>query len=135
MLNNKKQNGRSRRIPAAPKGMTEGTGKKKRPKSVGEILDTLKKTTQLGQHLEHAEIWSRWPELAGQRLCGHGHPVTIKDNTLHIDAESAVWVHRFGLSKWGIIKRINAMAGKELVSDIYVRLAPDTTPSSPQDDV
>lgn len=107
--------------------------KRSKPTHIGDVLAKLKKTTELAKQLEHARIWSRWPELAGRRLCAHGHPRTVKDNTLIIEAESPVWVHRFTLAKWHIVKRINRMAGKELVSDIFVQLEPDKAPSPPQD--
>jgi len=103
------------------------------PESVGKILDNLKRTTKLGKQLEQAQIWERWPEIAGERCCTHGQPQRIKDGTLHIAADSAVWMHRFAYIKWDIIKRVNRMAGQELISDIFLELASDESPQPPQD--
>ena len=99
--------------------------KRKYPTKVGDVLTDLKQVTPLGKQLELAQIWERWPELAGPHLCDHGRPETVKGNVLHIEADSPVWMHKFAYRKWDLIKRINRMAGCELVSDIFVALRPD----------
>lgn len=95
------------------------------PTEVGKILDDLKKTTGLGQQLDQARIWDRWSDLAGLHLAAHGQPKTIRDSTLYVEADSPVWMHRFALRKWSILKRINRLAGRELVSDLFVVLKAD----------
>ena len=99
--------------------------KKHDPKGVGDILEGMKESTALGRQLDQAAIWRRWPEIVGQELSPHGRPQTIKDNQLRIEVDSAVWMHKFSFHKWAIIKRINRMAGKELVSDIFLVLLED----------
>ena len=96
---------------------------------VGDILASLTKKTPLGKRLKEAQIWQQWPSLAGPRLCTHGHPVTVKDRTLHIEAYSPVWVNKFAYHKWDIIGRVNRMAGQELISEIYVTLEQDKVES------
>ncbi len=94
-------------------------------KSVGDILGQLKKNSSLGQQLEQAQIWERWPELAGPRLAAYGKPHHIRNGVLTVEAENPVWMHRFAYHKWKIIRRINRLAQRELVHDIFVRLAED----------
>jgi len=103
------------------------------PAGIGDILASMKTKTRLGKQLNQAQIWERWPELAGQYLCGHGHPKTVKDGTLYIEAYSAVWMNKFAYHKWDIIKRINAMSRQELVSDIFILLS-DDAPAGPSQD-
>lgn len=107
--------------------------KKKTPIGVSEILEGIKQSTQLGRQLQQAKIWERWPEVAGAGLCAHGQPKSIRDKRLTVEAESPVWMHRFAMRKWDLIKRINAMAGEELVSDIFVVLREDEPPAPPSD--
>jgi len=97
--------------------------RKRRVSTVGEIIETLKKTTKLGENLEQAQIWEHWPEIAGAYLSAHGRPYAVKDGQLRIAADSAVSMHRFSYRKWDIIKRVNRMAGKELIHDVFVLLA------------
>jgi predicted nucleic acid-binding Zn ribbon protein len=105
---------------------------KKRPRSeptgIGDILSSLKRETALGEQLEIARIWDEWPALAG-KLAYHGKPVTVKDGTLYIEADSTVWMHKFAYRKWGLMMRINKLAQRELVSDIFIKLAPDAPES------
>ncbi|GMW00441.1 MAG: hypothetical protein AMXMBFR84_15780 [Candidatus Hydrogenedentota bacterium] len=107
---------------------------KKAPKHVGDILDKLKKSTALGENLEQARIWERWPELAGARLAPHGQPRSVRDKTLYVDAESPVWANRFAYAKWDIIRRVNRLAGRELINEVFVALiAEEDTPPAQHD--
>ncbi len=98
---------------------------KSHPTSVASILDSLKATTALGTQLEQARIWEEWPALAGARLSPHGFPVTVKDGTLYIEADNTVAMHQFAYQKWKLIQRINRLAQKELISDIFILLQPE----------
>jgi len=89
---------------------------------VGDILAKLKETTKLGTQLEQAQIWEQWPEIVGNYLANHGKPRAIRNDTLIIEAESSVWMHKFAYKKWDILKHINRLAGHELVSDVFVLL-------------
>ncbi|MBM3290967.1 MAG: DUF721 domain-containing protein, partial [Candidatus Hydrogenedentes bacterium] len=115
---------KSQTVPAKrkPRSVSRETSK---PTGVGDILASMKKSTALGKRLKEAQIWQQWPGLAGKRLCTHGHPVVVKDKTLHVEAYSPVWVSKFAYHKWEIIGRVNRMAGQELISDIFVTLAED----------
>ena len=99
--------------------------KRTKLEGVGDILAKMKKTTELGKHLEHAEIWEHWPEIVGETVAKHARPRGIKDRELRIEADSAVWMHKINYRKWQILKKINRMAQKELVSDIYIVLLAD----------
>ncbi len=105
------------------------------PKSVHAILNKMVQTTVLGKQLAYAEIWNRWPEVAGPHLFEHGRPKTVKDGTLYIVAESPVWMHRFAFQKWTLIRRINRLAGAELVSDAFILLQADEETLKSQDNV
>lgn len=105
--------------------------RKKEPAKLGDILSSLTKTTNLGKQLEQAEIWEHWPELAGSYLAEHGRPARIKDNVLHIEVDSPVWMHKYAFRKWDIIKRVNLMARCELVSDLFLALEPEKEEESP----
>lgn len=109
-----------------PKRAASPTGpKRNKPEGVGDILSGLIKTTDLGKHLEHAEIWKHWPEIVGEITAQHARPKGIKELQLRIECDSAVWMHKINYRKWQIMKKINRLAGKELVSDIYIVLLGD----------
>lgn len=109
--------------------MNEGSSKRHEGlTAVGDILARLKATGTLGKQLELAQIWEYWTDLAGEQLSQHGQPYTVKDGQLRVRADSAVWMHKFGYQKWRIIRRINHMARKELIHDLFVTLNPDEEP-------
>lgn len=104
------------------------------PTGVGDILGHLRETTGLGRQLEQAQIWEAWPQIVGKSMAPHGRPVTVKERTLYVEAESPVWMHRFAYCKWDIIKHINGLAKKELVSDVFITLADDDDANSSRSD-
>jgi predicted nucleic acid-binding Zn ribbon protein len=106
---------------------------KRDPTGVGDILSKLKQKTSLGKQLDQAKIWEHWPELAGDPLWMHGRPRAVKKMRLYVEVESPVWMHQYALKKWGVIRRINRLAGYELVSDIYVELMKEGSPGEAQD--
>ena len=102
-----------------------GGTRRNKIEGVGDILAGLIKTTDLGKHLEHAEIWENWPEIVGEITAKHTRPQGIKEGQLRIEADSAVWMHKINYRKWQVLKKINRLAKKELVSDMYIVLLPD----------
>ncbi len=109
--------------------------KKNKPESIASILKTLKAGTKLGEQLEQAVIWQNWGELAGKKISEHAIPTTIRDNVLVIEVDSNVWMHKFAYKKWAFIERVNKMARRELISDIYLILSEDIKGPDPQDNV
>ena len=113
--------------PRKPKAKKKHPAKHRRhgkPKltAVGDILQDLVKDTPLGESLEQARIWEQWEIIAGPRLAEHGRPVAIQDKKLRIEVDSTVWMNRYAFGKWGIIRRANGIAKKELVNDIFLLL-------------
>ena len=103
--------------------------RRRRPESLGDILAGARQTTPVGVALQYAQIWDHWGELVGPHLSEHGRPRGIReDGALVIEAESAVWVHRFTGEKWDLFHRINLMAGHQLISEIFVTLANEIPP-------
>ena len=96
------------------------------PKPVGDILAELVKTTDLGKKLQQARIWDQWERIAGKNLAKHGRPHAIRDATLIVEVDSTVWMNRYAYQKWSILRRANRMAKRELVSDIFITLTPDS---------
>jgi len=105
--------------------------KKRGIESVGDVLAKLSRTTRLGRQIEEAHIWEWWPEIVGPILAEHGRPHAIRDGSLTIEVDSAVWMNKYAYHKWDILKRINQRARRELISDIFLLLTPDEEPLSP----
>lgn len=96
--------------------------RKNDPVSAAEIVASLVKQTTLGKTLEQAQIWEKWEEIVGPKMAPHCRPVWIRDNTLRIEADSSVNMHKLAYRQWDIVKRINRIAKKELVGDVFIVL-------------
>lgn len=105
--------------------LKEAALKKNEPTHIGEILKELTKHTALGTHLEHARIWERWPELAGMPLAAHVRPKSVAEKVLRVECDSAVWMNYCIHEKARIVRNINRMARKKLITDLFVVLAAD----------
>jgi predicted nucleic acid-binding Zn ribbon protein len=92
------------------------------PVGVGEVLRTLKTTTKLGRRLLEAQIWERWPEVAGRTLCTHGHPHSVRGRKLYIEAYSTVWMNRFMYQREEIVERIRKLTGVKWIDEVFILL-------------
>lgn len=101
----------------------------KEPEGIGDILSKLVKKPTLSKAMLQARIWEEWEQLAGPVLSLHGKPHKIKDGMLTIFVDSPVWMNKFAYRKWEIIQRINRLSRRELVSDLFLELAPDEDPT------
>ncbi|MCX5772414.1 MAG: DUF721 domain-containing protein [Candidatus Hydrogenedentes bacterium] len=99
--------------------------RKGKPTRVGDILKGLVRNTDLGKKMDQARIWSEWPGIAGSALAQHGRPHAVKDQTLIIEVDSTVWMNRYAYYKWDILKRVNRLFNREIISDIYILLTPE----------
>lgn len=109
--------------------------KGKEPEGIGDILKALKKSGEVGAQFEQALIWEHWPEVAGPQMMHHGRPLGVRDGTLLIEIDSAVWMHRFSYEKEGIMDRIRQIVGPDLVSELFFTLTEEEELKNPQDDV
>lgn len=96
---------------------------KNEPTPLGDVLAKLTKAPgPVAQSLEHAQVWEHWPEIVGKVMAPHCRPVWIRDRTLRIEADSSVQMNKLSYRQWDIIKRVNLLARKELVSDVFIVL-------------
>ncbi len=109
--------------------------KSKEPKGVGEILESLKTTGELGKAFHHAAILERWGEVAGSKLMAHGRPLGVRDGTLVIEVDSAVWMHKYSYRTSRILERLRVLFGDEGVEEVYLTLVSDESGDNPQDGV
>ena len=96
-----------------------------KPIAIAEILAALTAEGPLHKQLEYAQIWEQWDRIAGTDLRDHGRPFSVRDGVLRVIAEGPVWMHRFAYHKWKIIRRVNRIARKELIHDVFISLSRD----------
>jgi hypothetical protein len=102
------------------------------PVRIDAILDALKANSKLGRHLDHAQIWDNWIDLAGSALASRSQPMRVRRGVLTVAAVSPVWMHRFSYEKSQIIERINKILTTGPIEDIYLTLPADEGISTPE---
>ncbi len=104
------------------------------PQDISSILKELKATTDLGQRLEEAQIWEHWTAIAGPELAPHAAPIGIRDGTLVIAVDSAVWMHKFSYQKSEIIDKSNDFLTQEKLSEVFFTLKEDAEDPATEND-
>ena len=102
------------------------------PESISDILKELKATTDLGRRLEEAQIWAHWRMIAGPELAPHAMPIGIRDGTLIIAVDSAVWMHKYSYRKSEIIDKSNGFLTEEKLSEVFFTLKDDAEDLPPE---
>ena len=95
------------------------------PVRLGEILEALKANSKLGVHLDHAQIFAQWEDLAGPILAKRSQPMKLRRGVLTVAAVSPVWMHRFSYEKNEILDRINNLLSTEPIEEIFLTLPED----------
>ena len=89
---------------------------------IDDILNTMQSSTPLGKQLDCAQVWERWPDIVGDNYYHHCRPLGLRDNCLRIEVDSSVWMHRLSFRRWDIIKKVNQLVKKNLISDVFLVL-------------
>jgi predicted nucleic acid-binding Zn ribbon protein len=100
---------------------------KRDPKGIDEIIKSMRQSPEMGKHFRVARIWEAWPDLVGAHLMPHGRPLGLRDGTLVIEVVNSVWMHKFSYRKWRIMKKVNALVGEKMVSDLYFVLSDEAS--------
>lgn len=90
--------------------------------SVGEVLATLTRRYGLQSKLFESNLTERWPEVAGEMIATHTRPDGIRFKRLYVLVENSVWLQQLTFFKPALLEKINAAAGKPLVTDIVLRI-------------
>ena len=114
--------------------MRRGHGENGEPEAIGSILEMLRTTTDFGKQLDQAQIWERWPEVVGVELAEHSKPAGVRDSTLTVEVENAIWMHRLSYCKPDLLARINGLLAQEELSEIFLTLASDEADSDTEND-
>jgi hypothetical protein len=93
----------------------------RRPAVVGDLLSASFHGTTTEKRLKEGNIWLVWDSAVGKQIAGRARPVSFRDGTLTVGVESAPWMQQLTFLKKGIMEKLNARLGEELVRDIYLK--------------
>lgn len=97
----------------------------KAPSALAPVAETL---SVIARHygfeaklLEH-RLQQRWPEIVSDQIAAHTWPDAIRFRKLYLLADNSVWLQQLMFLKPSLIEKINVAAGREIISDIVLRV-------------
>lgn len=73
-------------------------------------------------------VFRKWIDLVGPDVAAHCEPTSLRSGVLRIRADSPVWAHEVGYLAEEIRDRVNALLGREAVSEVRIWSGPSKTP-------
>ena len=101
--------------------MADKREKMPRPAAVAELLAAVFRGTPTEMRLKEGSIWLVWDSAVGKQIACRARPVSFRDGTLTVMVESAPWMQQLTFLKKGIMEKLNARLGDELVRNIYLK--------------
>jgi hypothetical protein len=90
--------------------------------SIASVLSGIARRHGMEPKLLEHKLLKNWPEIAGEQIAAHTRPDQIKFKKLYLIAESSVWIQHLTFLKPELIEKINAAAGRSLITDVVLRV-------------
>jgi hypothetical protein len=90
--------------------------------SIASVLSGIARRHGMEPKLLEHKLLKNWPEIAGEQVAAHTRPDQIKFKKLYLIAESSVWIQHLTFLKPELIEKINAAAGRSLITDVVLRV-------------
>jgi hypothetical protein len=84
-----------------------------------EVMERMFKVYQLEAKLQEVDLIQAWPELMGPAVAHRTQKIFLKGSVFHVQIDSSVAREELAKGKQVIIDRLNAYAGKTLITDIW----------------
>ncbi|MEZ4485239.1 MAG: DUF721 domain-containing protein [Syntrophotaleaceae bacterium] len=88
---------------------------------VGAVLGNLLQQRGMEDKMRRYRAWQLWDKVVGPQIAARARPSRMRDNTLEVWVDHAVWMQQLQLMKPKILARLNAALGEDLIKDIYLR--------------
>ena len=75
----------------------------------------------IDQKMHEASVMSRWEEYMGSTVAKRTEKKYIKDRILYIELNSSVMRDELMHQKSEIVKKVNAVAGVEIIDEVFLR--------------
>ena len=89
------------------------------PRGVAESLDSLVASVRPATPL--ARVQGAWPAVVGAAVAPHATPVSLRDGTLTVACDSAVWAQEVELLGGEFVTRLEASLGAGTVTALRVQ--------------
>lgn len=111
--------------------MADKRGKMPRPVAVSDLLAFVFHGKPAEKRLKEGKIWLVWDRAVGKQIAARARPVSFRDGVLTVAVANAPWMQQLNFLKKGIMEKLNAQVGEELVLEIYLKAGRNEPPSAP----
>lgn len=111
--------------------MADKRKKMSRPAAVADLLAVTFRGKPVEKRLKEGNIWLVWDAAVGPQIAAKARPAGFRDGVLTVVVASAPWMQQLNFLKKGILEKLNARLGEELVREIYLRAGRPEAPASP----
>jgi hypothetical protein len=91
------------------------------PAAVSDLLSVAFQGTPAERRLREGKVWLVWESAVGRQIAERARPVNFRDGTLTVAVSSAPWMQQLNFLKKGILEKLNALLGEELVREIHLK--------------
>jgi predicted nucleic acid-binding Zn ribbon protein len=95
--------------------------KRKNTQTIGEVLKEYIDAMKMRQKLKESRIERQWEELLGKNAASLTRKVYIRNKILYAHLDSSVLRNELLMMRETLIRRINEMAGEEIVSKVVLK--------------
>lgn len=93
----------------------------RRPAPLSDLLTTVFHGTPAEKRLREGKIWVVWDRAVGRQIAAKARPASFRDGILTVAVTNAPWMQQLAFLKKGIMEKLNALLGEELVLEIYLK--------------
>lgn len=113
--------------------MTEKKRKRSQPTAVAGLFGEIFRGKPLEKRLREGKIWVVWDAAVGAQIAAKARPAGFREGVLTVVVSNAPWMQQLNFLKKGLIDKINAALGEELVREIYLKAGrPEQPPRESQ---
>ena len=94
---------------------------RKKEQKIGSLLDDFVRANNLQQGLAEYRIAKAWNTLLGKSVAMATRSVYVKDRKLFVKIHSSVIRNELTMIKADIIRRLNEIAGADVIDDVIIR--------------
>ena len=89
---------------------------------VGPLILRVLRGLGLERRLDEQRAVQAWAEVVGPAIAAQSQAAEIRDGVLFVDVATNVWMQELGLLREGIVLRLNARLGAEVVRKIVLSI-------------
>lgn len=109
--------------------MADKRGKMPRPVPVSDLLASVFHGKPAEKRLKEGKIWLVWDSAVGEQIASRARPVSFRDGVLTVAVANAPWMQQLNFLKKGIMEKLNARIGEDLVREIFLKAGRNEPPS------